>query len=398
MSSQTVFLTAGAVSQTIDVALVQKAAATSPGDPLTGLAFNTASLTAYYRITATGTPTAITLATQTVGGAYSSGGFVATDGTNCPGSYRFDVPNAAIATAGRSSVVFTGAASLATHTVYIVVTAVDFYDSVRMGMTALPNAAAAASGGLIINGSNAGTVTLAALTCTGTFTVSDGIVVTRSTTNGIGISATGNGTGHGIQGQSGSGVTGDGIKGAAASTNGSGINGQGTGANPGIFCGGGATGAGFQARGGATSGNGIQAETTTLGHGISSTGKGSSKHGIISTGGTAGTSDGISAVAGTGGVDIRGNITGNLTGNVSGSAGSVTGNVGGNVVGTVASVVGNVSGSVANVVGDVGGNVVGSVASVTAAVTVTGTVNADVKKVNGTTVSGSGTAGSPWGP
>ncbi len=30
--------------------------------------------------------------------------------------------------------------------------------------------------------------------------------------------------------------------------------------------------------------------------------------------------------------------------------------------------------------------------------TFTGTINADVKKVNGTTVAGSGTTGSPWGP
>jgi hypothetical protein len=35
-----------------------------------------------------------------------------------------------------------------THTLKIIVTAVDLYDSVRAGMTALPNAAAAANGGL----------------------------------------------------------------------------------------------------------------------------------------------------------------------------------------------------------------------------------------------------------
>lgn len=59
---------------------------------------------------------------------------------------------------------------------------------------------------------------------------------------------------------------------------------------------------------------------------------------------------------------------------VSGAVGSVTGNVGGNVTGSVGSVVGavgsvtgnvggNVTGSVGSVVGDVGGNVVGSVGS-----------------------------------
>jgi hypothetical protein len=57
----------------------------------------------------------------------------------------------------------------------------------------------------------------------------------------------------------------------------------------------------------------------------------------------------------------------------------------------------SVSGSVGSVAGNVGGNVVGSVGSVMAAVTVTGTVNADIKKVNGVTVNGNG-AGTPWGP
>src|SRR6185312_1858580 len=137
MSSQTVFVTAGATSKTIDIALVQKAAATSPGDPITGLAFNTSSFTAYYRKGATGTLTSITLATQTVGGAYSSGGFVEISSTNAPGLYRFDVPDTVIATAGIASVTFTGAANLATHTVFFVVTAVDLYDSVRGGMSAI---------------------------------------------------------------------------------------------------------------------------------------------------------------------------------------------------------------------------------------------------------------------
>ncbi len=63
-------------------------------------------------------------------------------------------------------------------------------------------------------------------------------------------------------------------------------------------------------------GDGIKIVTTN-GHGISIAADGTSKHGILVTGGTGGTSDGIKAVAGTGGVDIRGNITGNLVGTVS---------------------------------------------------------------------------------
>jgi hypothetical protein len=49
---------------------------------------------------------AVTMVTQTVAGAYSSGGFVEIDATNQPGLYRWDHPNAGYVTAA-DSVVFT---------------------------------------------------------------------------------------------------------------------------------------------------------------------------------------------------------------------------------------------------------------------------------------------------
>ena len=80
----------------------------------TGLAFNTASLAAYY-VRPLGSATAITLATQTVTGAWSSGGFVEVDGTNMPGVYRFDVPNAVFATGvDKAVVMLKGASNMAT--------------------------------------------------------------------------------------------------------------------------------------------------------------------------------------------------------------------------------------------------------------------------------------------
>jgi hypothetical protein len=80
-----------------------------------------------------------------------------------------------------------------------------------------------------------------------------------------------------------------------------------------------------------------------------------------------------------------GTITTNITGNLSGSVGSVTGAVGsvtgavgsvtGNVGGNVAGSVGSVTGAVGSVTGNVGGNVAGSVASVTGAInTAAGTI------------------------
>lgn len=82
------------------------------GAGLTGLAFNTGSLVASY-VRPAAARSAITLATQTTTGAFSSGGFVEVDSTNMPGVYRFDIPDAAIATGVRSVVVMLkGAANM----------------------------------------------------------------------------------------------------------------------------------------------------------------------------------------------------------------------------------------------------------------------------------------------
>tara|TARA_R110000868_G_scaffold347782_1_gene608739 strand:+ start:90 stop:1088 length:999 start_codon:yes stop_codon:yes gene_type:complete len=94
---------------------------------------------------------AITLATQTTTGAHSDGGFVEVDATNMPGVYRFDLPDAAVAS-GRSVVVYLhGATNQAQTVLEIELTANDNQDAVRGGMTALPNAAADAAGGLAIS-------------------------------------------------------------------------------------------------------------------------------------------------------------------------------------------------------------------------------------------------------
>ena len=88
---------------------------------------------------------------------------------------------------------------------------------------AVPSVAAGASGGLLISGSNSGTTTFGAVTCTGSFTVSDGLLISRSSSNTSAITATGNGTGSGAVFTSGSGATGDGVQATAASANGNGM-------------------------------------------------------------------------------------------------------------------------------------------------------------------------------
>lgn len=83
------------------------------GEGLAGLAYNTGSLVGYY-VRPKGSATAITLATQTVTGDHSDGGFVEIDATNMPGVYRLDLPDAVCATGVNSAVVMLkGAANMA---------------------------------------------------------------------------------------------------------------------------------------------------------------------------------------------------------------------------------------------------------------------------------------------
>lgn len=320
---------AGATSQTMDVFLQDSSSTIGAG--LSGLVFNTANLKAYYRKGATGTLTAVTLATQTVGGAWSSGGFVEIDATNAKGLYRFDIPDTILASTPAAVIHFYGATNLAQNFSELEIVAYDPFNATSLGLSrldaaitsrmatftlptnfsafsidasgrvdvikvagttqtakdiggAVPAVAAGASGGLLISGSNAGTTTLGALTITGATThtgnviLSDGLTISApSTLNRAGIDITGNGTGSGMI--------------VAA----------------------GATGTGIQVN--TTAGDGISV-TPTGGHAIRALGQGSTKHGFFATGSSAGTGDGIRATAGTG-VDIRGNITGNLVGTVS---------------------------------------------------------------------------------
>src|SRR5690348_11570685 len=108
------------------------------------------------------------------------------------------------------------------------IVAYDPQSATNLGLSGLSTANPGAAGGLQIAGSNAAT-TWASATVTGTFTISDGIVVTRSTGNASAITATGNGTGNGAVFTSGSGATGDGVQMTSAATDGNGLKASGSG-------------------------------------------------------------------------------------------------------------------------------------------------------------------------
>lgn len=388
----------GATSQIWQIFVRDSSSTTGGG--LTGLVFNSASLTAYYHRDTDTTATAITLVTMTVG-TFTSSGFKEIDATNMPGWYQFCPPNAALASGAKNcGFHLKGATNMAPLPMEVQLVSYNPDDAVRLGLTALPNAAAAAANGLPVLGTNA-----SAISFTAGFTISsttgDAFTITSSGGNGIGMNISGNGSGDGFRATAG--ATGRGMHALGGATSGAGFRAEGQGSNSSGFHGlgfgtqsgfrfeGGATGPGAMIIGGGTSGDGIDITTTvgdglsilpTAGNAIVATANGTSKHGAVITGGTAGTSDGLKAVAGTGGVPIRGDITGNVTGNLSGSVGSVTGAVG-SVTGAVGSVAGNVGGNVvgstASVTGNVGGNVVGTVASVVGAVgSVTGNVGGNV--------------------
>ena len=200
----------------------------------------------------------------------------------------------------------------------------DFTVASSIGKTLyIANIVPGGSGGLMISGTNAGTTTLGALTITGATTLtgnvvlSDGLTISApSTLNRAGFSVTGNGTGAGVIATGG--ATGNGLTLSAGATSGHGLisTATGTSFNGLRVVGSPTTGEGLLVIGGSTSGDGIKV-TTTSGHGLNLAPVGISMHGILSTGGNGGTSDGIKGAAGTGGVDVRGNITGNLVGTVS---------------------------------------------------------------------------------
>jgi hypothetical protein len=144
------FVTKATTSKTMLVFIQDSSSTVGAG--LTGLAWNTASLSWYYYREGAGTGgTQVTLATQTIG-TWATGGFIELDATEMPGWYEIGVPNAALATGvDFVGMVLKGATNMAQVNIEIQLTGFDVNDGVRGGFTSLPNAAADAAGGLAIS-------------------------------------------------------------------------------------------------------------------------------------------------------------------------------------------------------------------------------------------------------
>ena len=156
------FITAGSTDVTVPAYFVDDVSGTNTGEPTTGLLFSnieTGGSASFQRQGEARTDFA--LVTVAVAAAHTDGGFILIDDTECPGLYRLDVPDLAFATGVDWVIIYLRAAS-GSNTVmrplFIDLTRVDLRDVVRGGMTALPNAAAEAAGGLYTQGTGAGQI------------------------------------------------------------------------------------------------------------------------------------------------------------------------------------------------------------------------------------------------
>jgi hypothetical protein len=124
------------------------------GTPETGVLYNTTGIDLWYRRegAAKTSVTEATLAALTT--AHADGGFLHVG----DGVYRFDLPDAAFATSANYVDIGGTVTDMIVIGGRVRLVDVDFEDTVRGGMTALPNAAAEAAGGLYTRGTGAGQI------------------------------------------------------------------------------------------------------------------------------------------------------------------------------------------------------------------------------------------------
>lgn len=139
---------------TADVSVIIRIIDSTDGTPETGVVAATAGLDLKYRREGA---TAVDLTESdlaAIDSAHSDGGMKHIGG----GYYRVDVPDAAFATGVNGVFVFGTVTGMIVIGCYVPLVDHDPYDAVRLGLTALPNAAAEAAGGLYTRGSGAGQI------------------------------------------------------------------------------------------------------------------------------------------------------------------------------------------------------------------------------------------------
>ena len=139
-------ITKGSTDVTTYVMLVDSAA----GTPETGYTIANLDLQ-YTRNRETPATKADATALAATNTAHTDNYAIQIDATSSPGLYRVDWPDAAFATGADKVILVVSGTGLAPAVLHVELVNYNTQDGVRMGLTALPNAAADAAGGLIIS-------------------------------------------------------------------------------------------------------------------------------------------------------------------------------------------------------------------------------------------------------
>lgn len=132
---------------TTDVSTIIRIVDSTNGTPETGVTSATSGLDLKYRREGAATVDLTESNLSALTDAHSDGGMLHIGA----GYYRVDVPDAAFATGAPGVLIFGTVTDMVVIGTYHMLTDYDPYDAVRMGLTALPNAAADAAGGLPIS-------------------------------------------------------------------------------------------------------------------------------------------------------------------------------------------------------------------------------------------------------
>ena len=138
-----------------DITTYVKLIDSTAGTPETGLTVTDLDLTYLRRGAAPAAKVDVTALAAT-DSVHADNKAIEVDGTNMPGLYRVDWPDAAFATGVNSVILCVNATGVDPAFLEVELVDYDPTDSVRMGITALPNAAAEAAGGLHTIGTGAG--------------------------------------------------------------------------------------------------------------------------------------------------------------------------------------------------------------------------------------------------
>jgi len=140
---------AGATSRLEHVFILDSASTAGAGKT----ALTNASITAFYFRPGDTTTTgrSITLAGGTLG-TWSSGGFIQVNATDMPGLYEIGIPNAIFAAGVNHAVVMIKGTGIAPVLLEYDLVAYDPLDTVRLGLTAMPNVASGSAGAILTSG------------------------------------------------------------------------------------------------------------------------------------------------------------------------------------------------------------------------------------------------------